>query len=145
MVKYDVIIIGGGPAGLTAAIYTSRDMLRTLVLEKELCGGLAAGTDLIENYPDFAFRRKRNGNPSGYIVETLRVVFEALFDTDNFEDCLVHTVNQGGDADTTGAIAGMIAGAVYGPGEIPNRWRRAIDPAISSACREQAQALLPKL
>ena len=96
---------------------------------------------LIEKYPDFAFRRKRNDNPSGYIVETLRVVFEALFDTDNFEDCLVHTVNQGGDADTTGAIAGMIAGAVYGPTELPNRWRKAIEPATSSACREQAQAL----
>ena len=99
--------------------------------------------DLIEKHPDFSFRRKRNGNPSGYIVETLRVVFEALFDTDNFEDCLVHTVNQGGDADTTGAIAGMIAGAVYGPGTIPRRWCKAIDPATSSACREQAQSLLP--
>jgi ADP-ribosyl-[dinitrogen reductase] hydrolase len=97
---------------------------------------------LLDDYPDFAFRRKRNDNPSGYIVHTLRVVFEALFDTDNFEDCLVHTVNQGGDADTTGAIAGMIAGAVYGPGEIPNRWRKAIDPAISSACREQAYQLI---
>lgn len=98
--------------------------------------------NLIEKHPDFSFRRKRNGNPSGYIVETLRVVFEALFDTDNFEDCLVHTVNQGGDADTTGAIAGMIAGAVYGPRTIPGRWRKAIDPATSSACREQAYQLL---
>ncbi len=98
---------------------------------------------LIEQYPDFTFRRKRNDNPSGYIVHTLRVVFEALFDTDNFEDCLVHTVNQGGDADTTGAIAGMIAGAVYGPGEIPIRWRKKLEPAVSSACRKQALALLP--
>ena len=51
---YDVIIIGGGPGGLTAGIYTSRERLKTLLLEKELCGGLLAITDLIENYPGFA-------------------------------------------------------------------------------------------
>lgn len=49
----DVIIVGGGPAGLTAAIYTSRERLDTLLLEKGLCGGLPATTDLIENYPGF--------------------------------------------------------------------------------------------
>jgi ADP-ribosyl-[dinitrogen reductase] hydrolase len=97
---------------------------------------------LIEEYPDFAFRRKRNDNPSGYIVDTLRVVFEALFDTDNFEDCLVHTVNQGGDADTTGAIAGMVAGAIYGAGEIPLRWKNSVEPSVSANCCEQARQLL---
>ena len=51
---YDVIIIGGGPGGLTAGIYTSRERLKTLLLEKELCGGLLTITDLIENYPGFA-------------------------------------------------------------------------------------------
>lgn len=48
---YDVIIIGGGAAGLTAAIYTSRENLRTLLLEKMLCGGRAALTAHIENWP----------------------------------------------------------------------------------------------
>jgi thioredoxin reductase (NADPH) len=52
-IMYDVIIIGGGPAGLTAGIYTSREKLNTLLLEKEMCGGLPATTDLIENYPGF--------------------------------------------------------------------------------------------
>lgn len=97
---------------------------------------------LIKEYPAFAFRRKTNGNPSGYIVDTLRVVFTALFDTDNFEDCLVDAVNQGGDADTTGAIVGMVAGAVYGPSAIPLRWRKGLACDISSACREQAATLL---
>lgn len=97
---------------------------------------------LIDEYPEFAFRRKHNDNPSGYIVHTLRVVFEALFDTDNFEDCLVATVNRGGDADTTGAIVGMIAGALYGSAAIPKRWKKQLDPAVGSACREQASALL---
>jgi len=48
---YDVIIIGGGPAGLTAAIYTSRENLHTLLLEKMACGGRVALTDHIENWP----------------------------------------------------------------------------------------------
>ncbi len=50
---YDVVIIGGGPAGLTTAIYGSRDGMKVLVLEKESTGGLAATTELVENYPGF--------------------------------------------------------------------------------------------
>jgi thioredoxin reductase (NADPH) len=52
---YDVIIIGGGPAGLTAAIYTGRAKLKTLVLEAGTLGGNAGQTDLIDNYPGFPF------------------------------------------------------------------------------------------
>lgn len=51
--NYDVIIIGGGPAGLTSAIYTARENLRTLILEKMLCGGWPNMTGVIENYPGF--------------------------------------------------------------------------------------------
>lgn len=50
---YDTIIIGGGPAGLTAGIYSSRAGLRTLLLEGAFTGGQAATTNLIENYPGF--------------------------------------------------------------------------------------------
>lgn len=52
-IVYDVIIIGGGPAGLTAAIYTAREIFNTLLLEKGVCGGAPATTDLIENYPGY--------------------------------------------------------------------------------------------
>ncbi len=52
---HDVIIVGGGPGGLTVSIYTSREGLDTLLLEKALCGGLPATTDLIENYPGFPY------------------------------------------------------------------------------------------
>ena len=50
---YDVIIIGGGPAGLTAGIYTSRARISTLLIEKLGIGGQASITDKIENYPGF--------------------------------------------------------------------------------------------
>lgn len=51
--EYDVIIIGGGPAGLTSAIYTSRARLKTLLIETYDPAGQAAITDWIENYPGF--------------------------------------------------------------------------------------------
>ena len=50
---YDVIIIGGGPAGLTAAIYATRARLSTILIEKLGIGGQASLTDKIENYPGF--------------------------------------------------------------------------------------------
>jgi len=52
---YDVIILGAGPAGLTAAIYTARAKLKTLVLEANLPGGNAALADIVDNYPGFPF------------------------------------------------------------------------------------------
>jgi len=51
--RYDVIIIGGGPAGLSAAIYSSRGGLKTAVFEKAFVGGQITVTDEVENYPGF--------------------------------------------------------------------------------------------
>lgn len=50
---YDVIIIGGGPAGYAAALYSSRAKFDTLVIEKMFTGGQMATTDVMENYPGF--------------------------------------------------------------------------------------------
>ncbi|PEJ58300.1 MULTISPECIES: thioredoxin-disulfide reductase [unclassified Bacillus (in: firmicutes)] len=50
---YDVIIIGAGPAGMTAAVYTSRANLSTLMMERGIPGGQMANTEEIENYPGF--------------------------------------------------------------------------------------------
>lgn len=51
--NYDVVIIGGGPGGLSAAIYAGRARLKTLLIEKALIGGLATYTNEIANYPGF--------------------------------------------------------------------------------------------
>ncbi|MEE8195237.1 MAG: thioredoxin-disulfide reductase [Candidatus Bipolaricaulota bacterium] len=53
MTTYEVIIIGGGPAGLTAGLYTSRAGLRSLLVERGALGGQMMNTTLVENYPGF--------------------------------------------------------------------------------------------
>lgn len=53
VLDYDVVIIGGGAAGLTAGIYCGRARLKTILIEKSLVGGLATYTNEIENYPGF--------------------------------------------------------------------------------------------
>jgi thioredoxin reductase (NADPH) len=53
MERYDVIIIGGGPAGLTAGLYASRAGLRSLLLERGMLGGQMVNAALVENYPGF--------------------------------------------------------------------------------------------
>ena len=102
---------------------------------------------LIRPFPVFEYRKNRRENPSGYIVDTLQAVFQALFlTTPNaqqtpFETALIDVVNRGGDADTTGAILGMIAGALYGVESIPTRWLERLHPNTRSQCIEQARAL----
>jgi thioredoxin reductase (NADPH) len=51
---YDVAIVGAGPAGLAAAIYTTREDFKTIILEGDVVGGLIATTDLVDNYPGFS-------------------------------------------------------------------------------------------
>ena len=50
---YDLIVLGGGPAGLTAAVYTAREFIDTLVIERAAFGGQAAGTEKLDNMPGF--------------------------------------------------------------------------------------------
>jgi len=50
---HDVVIVGAGPAGLTAGIYASRGRLDTVILERNMAGGQIAMTELVENYPGF--------------------------------------------------------------------------------------------
>jgi len=97
---------------------------------------------LVTEAPVFAYDRKRCENPSAFIVDTLRAVFQALFATDSFEAALIDVVNRGGDADTTGAILGMIVGAMHGPARIPARWVRRLDRDVRLECLSQARQLI---
>lgn len=97
---------------------------------------------LVEEHPVYRYDKKKTENPSAWLVETLRVVFQAFFAHDDFESILVDTVNLGGDADTTGAIAGMLAGACYGVDAIPKRWKKALNKQVREACEQQALELL---
>lgn len=96
---------------------------------------------LLARHPNFRFDPYR-GQASAYVVDTLQTVFHYLFTTASFEECLIGVVNQGGDADTTGAIAGMIAGGFYGLEGIPSAWRRKLSSAVSEEVLAAAPALV---
>ena len=51
---YDIIIVGGGPAGLTAALYAGRSTMKTLLIENKAMGGQLLNTELIDDYPGAA-------------------------------------------------------------------------------------------
>ena len=104
------------------------------MLHQAICGAeksrLRRSADgLVARFPTFAFEPYR-GLATGYVVDTMQTVFHWFFRGRSFEECLVGTVNQGGDADTTGAICGMLAGAYYGMGEIPKRWYKKVDQKV---------------
>ena len=108
---YDAIIIGGGVAGMSAAIYTSRGGMKTLVLEKLSCGGQAVKTYEVDNYPGFY------DNPSGLelsgAIEKHAKKFGAEFVTENVKsisdaDKDIKTVNTRRNSYKTKAI--IIAG-----------------------------------
>jgi ADP-ribosyl-[dinitrogen reductase] hydrolase len=87
--------------------------------------------DFVNEHPEFAYHPYPEKS-SAFVVDTVQTVFHFLFSTATFEDCLINTVNQGGDADTTGALAGMLAGAVYGLEGIPKRWLKRLDSRVYS-------------
>lgn len=99
---------------------------------------------LVDTFPQFRFRTRPLENPSGYIVDTMRVVLQAIDLCDSYESALIDVVNRGGDADTTGAIAGMIMGALHGEDALPPRWLRELDPKAYRRCIEQADGLIER-
>ncbi len=96
---------------------------------------------LCERFATFRFDPYR-GLATGYVVDTLQTVFHYFFRSRNFEECVVETVNQGGDADTTGAIAGMLAGAYYGMEAIPKRWVKKMDRRVMEEVQTLAERLV---
>lgn len=124
-----------------AATLALGQMVQVLLAEGDIkkCQSIANG--LVEQHPKFKFS-PYPGRASGYILDTMQTVLHFFFNTDNFEDCLKQTVNRGEDADTTGAIVGMLAGALYGVEAIPKRWLDKLDKKIKHEIELQVHALL---
>lgn len=152
--------LGQTPEKIKTALHAQSHITHHNALSDTACGmvcamlqGLLLGQPLREIHrkivhptlaqePLFLFRGKRVENPSGYVVDTIKAVLQGLYDTDSFEKTLIDVVNRGGDADTTGAIAGMLAGALHGPNAIPRHWLKNLQADIMDQCRTQAKQLI---
>lgn len=118
---YDILIIGGGGAGLTAALYTSRAKLSTLLLEKLAPGGQIALTDLVENYPGFP-----EGITGGEISQRMEdqakrygteVLYEEVSTVEKSDGNFTVKANSGGEFRSRAVI--IASGASYRNLDVP--------------------------
>lgn len=79
---------------------------------------------------------------SGYVVDTVQTVLHCVTTHSDFESAVTAAVNLGDDADTTGALVGMLAGARCGARALPQRWLRRLLPEVRQAVTAQAHALV---
>jgi len=93
---------------------TAHTVRYTSQLALELCFGSAKPSDLLMTLGE--------GNPDTSVMGCYASAWESVLATTCFEDAIVHAVNKGSDADTVGAVTGMIAGRLYGYSNIPKRW-----------------------
>lgn len=116
-------------------------MVHAALAGRGMAGVRAEAARLVAAEPAFRFS-PYPGRSSAYIVDTMQTVLHYYFATDSVRACLIETVNQGGDADTTGALAGMLAGATHGASAIPAAWTRRLDRSVTAEIRAQTRALL---
>lgn len=124
-----------------AATLTLGRIVQHLINGRDMAACRQEADSLISQHGEFAFS-PYPGKSSGYIVDTVQTVLHYFFNADDFESCLIATVNQGGDADTTGALAGMLAGAKYGAERIPERWLTQLDSQVAEQIRRQTAELI---
>jgi ADP-ribosyl-[dinitrogen reductase] hydrolase len=124
-----------------AATLALGKMLRQLLHGRGLKACRVEANQLIEQFPLFRFEPYPK-RASGYIVDTVQTVLYHFFRTDSYESCVTEVVNRGEDAGTTGALAGMLAGAAYGVESIPHFWLKKLDKTIKVRIEAQTDALL---
>jgi len=115
--------------------------VRELVRTGDMPSCLSEAQALVRAHPQFRFK-PYPGRASGYIVDTVQTVLHAFFSHDDFAQCLIVAVNRGDDADTTGALTGMLAGARCGAILLPSRWLDRVDRGIVRRITHQTAALL---
>ena len=76
--------------------------------------------------PDFKKLTREEIKSTGYVVDTLEAALWCLMTTNDYKSCVLKAVNLGDDTDTVAAVAGSLAGALYGYKEIPDEWRNAL-------------------
>lgn len=94
-----------------------------------------------QDNPAFRFAPYK-GRATAYVVDTVQTVLHFWTQHTDFEEALVATVNQGDDADTTGALVGMLAGARCGAARLPQRWLHRLPDATVQAITDQTSGLL---
>lgn len=75
---------------------------------------------------DLSSRSESEIDSSGYVIHTLTASLWCLLSTNDFEACVLKAVDLGEDTDTTGCVAGGLAGVAYGLEQVPSRWRSAL-------------------
>jgi ADP-ribosyl-[dinitrogen reductase] hydrolase len=124
-----------------AATVTLGRMVQQLLQGRGMNACRALADELVARHPQFRFE-PYPGRASGYIVDTVQTVLHGFFTTRRFADCLIKVVNRGEDADTTGAIVGMLAGALYGIAAIPPTWLKKLEHSVTNEIETQVDALL---
>ena len=105
-------------------------------------------TDEIKTYTrlfkyDFALLPESEIKSTGYVVDSLEAAIWCLLNTKSYKECVLKAVNLGGDTDTVGAIAGGLAGALYGYDAIPEKWLNTLikKEMIDKLCEDFAKIL----
>jgi ADP-ribosyl-[dinitrogen reductase] hydrolase len=112
-------LIAGAP--LEDALSTARELMAETCTDRPLSPAVASIAR-----GDYRTMEPPAIQGTGYVIESLRAALWALERADSFESAVLAAVNLGDDADTTGAVCGQFAGALYGYDRIPARWRQRI-------------------
>jgi ADP-ribosyl-[dinitrogen reductase] hydrolase len=116
-------------------------MTRTLIDGGDTAACRPLADALVAMHPEFRFDPYPR-RASGYIVDTVQTVLHHFFAHDRFDACVVAVVNRGEDADTNGALAGMLAGARCGARALPQEWLARLDRTARGRIEVQTAALV---
>ena len=116
---------------LASALLEGKDPAAALQEAKARAGTLTGYAAELEHFglllqQDLAGLPEGRISSGGYVVHTLTAAVWCLLGTGSFRDCVLRAVNLGGDTDTTGAVAGALAGLHYGLSSIPTEWTEAL-------------------